>query len=293
MILRFFLRIVGYFPLPVLHGIGWVAGWMMWLIPNSQRRTAIQQVRWCLPKLSIEEQNKIIRDSLISIAKAVTEAPAFWYGPLWRIKRWIQNDDVLELFRELTQNATQATIFLTPHLGAWELSSFAASQVGPITVLYKPQTRGNGIANTLMNPGRERLSNVSLASTDAGGVRLLMQALKRQEMIGVLPDHDPPENAGQFAPFFGRPAHTINLISKLAEKTQAPVFFFVVERLSWARGYRYHCIQLPETITDPNIGVEVMNQVLEECIMRWPGQYWWGYKRFRRLPEGVESPYKK
>ena len=265
----------------------------MWLIPNSQSRTATQQVRWCLPQLSQQEQNKIIRESLIETAKAVVEGPAIWYGSMWRIKRWIEHEPTLKLFKERTENGTKAAIFLTPHLGSWELTSFVAAQLGPITVLYKPQTRSNGIANDLMNTGRARIPNIKLASTDAGGVRLLMQALKRQEMIGILPDHDPPENAGQFAPFFGHPAHTINLISKLAEKTKAPVAFFVAERLSWGRGFRFHCIDLPDTIADPENGVTVMNQGLEECIMRWPGQYWWGYKRFRRLPQGIQSPYHK
>lgn len=291
--LRFILCVVGFLPLPILHAVGWVVGWGMWLIPNSQSRTATQQVRWCLPHLTHNEQNKIIRQSLIETAKAVTEAPAFWYGPMWRVKRWIQDARASEIFKEKTNNNSRPAIFLTPHLGAWELTSFIASQQGPITALYKPQTRANGIANDLMNVGRTRMPNVSLASTDAGGVRLLMQALKRKEMIGILPDHDPPENAGQFAPFFGHPAHTINLVSKLAQKTKAPVAFFIAERLSWGRGFRFHCINLPEKITDPNVGVAVMNKALEECIMRWPGQYWWGYKRFRRLPPSEKSPYHK
>lgn len=291
--LKLLLRLSGWLPLPVLHGIGWLGGWIMWLIPNSQKRTATQQVRWCLSGLSQEEQDQIIRQSLIETAKAIVEAPAIWYGPISRLKRWIHDSDALEQMRERTQNGQRPAIFLTPHLGSWELTSFVAAQLGQITVLYKPQTRADGMANDLMNDGRARIDEIKLASTDSGGVRLLMAALKRKEMIGILPDHDPPDGAGHFAPFFGHPAHTMDLVSKLAHKTGAPVMFFVAERLPWAKGFRFHCIDASEGIDDLENGVAVMNKDLENCIMRWPGQYWWGYKRFRRLPPGIDGPYKK
>lgn len=285
------LRIAGWLPLPVLHSIGWLAGWVMWLVPNSQKRTATQQIQWCFPDMDVRTQRRWVRKSLIETAKAIVEAPVFWYGPLSRVNKWAGNEDLLADIRKRTVHSGGSAIILSPHLGGWELCSYCGAQLGPVTVLYKPQTRADGLANDLMNTGRARLANITLASTDAGGVRALLGALKRQEIIGILPDHDPPEGSGQFAPFFGRPAHTMDLVSKLAHKTGAPVFFMVCERLSWARGFRIHCIDAPEGIDDVVRGPAVLNQGLEACIMRWPQQYWWGYKRFRRLPPGVESPY--
>lgn len=290
---QFLLHLAGWLPLPVLHGIGWLAGWIMWFIPNSQKRTATQQIVWCLPDWSPRAQKRLIRRSLIETAKAIVEAPAFWYGPAFRLKRWLNDEKMLADLRARTERSGGAAIFLTPHLGAWELSSFVGALIGPLTVLYKPQTRADGKANEMMNPGRSRMKNIKLASTDSGGVRALLAALKRREMIGILPDHDPPEGSGQYAPFFGHPAHTMDLVSKLAGKSGAPVFFFVAKRLSWGRGFRFYCMDAPAEISDPQQGTAAMNRGLEEVIMRWPDQYWWGYKRFRRLPPGVENPYKK
>lgn len=289
--MQFFLRLAGWLPLPVLHSIGWLAGWIMWFIPNSQKRTAVQQVAWCLPQLDTRAQRRLVRKSLIETAKAIVEAPAFWYGPFSRVSRWIHDEEIMAQLRERTSSSGGAAIFLTPHLGAWELTSFVGALIGPLTILYKPQTRADGKANELMNPGRARMDNIRLASTDAKGVRTLLNALKKHEMIGILPDHDPPEGSGVFAPFFGRPAHTMDLVGRLARRSGAPVIIFVAERLSWGRGFRFHLIDAPQGVDDPEQGPTILNEGLEQCIMRWPQQYWWGYKRFRRLPDGVQSPY--
>lgn len=288
---RILLRLAGWLPLPVLHFIGWLGGSLMWYFPNSQRRIALQQIQWCLPDWSASAQKKLAKRSLVETAKAVVEAPAFWYGPAFRLNRWLDDKALLAQMKERRAQADKPIIFLTPHLGAWELSSFFGAQLGPLTVLYKPQTRSEGAANRLMNEGRTRVENIKLASTDSNGVRLLMNALKRREMIGILPDHDPPEGSGVYAPLFGHPAHTMDLVSKLARKSGAPVVFFIAERLPWARGFRFHCVEASEGIDDDELGATVMNKDLEKLIMQRPEQYWWGYKRFRRLPADVQSPY--
>lgn len=289
---RFWLvQMAGWLPLPVLHAVGWLAGTLMAWIPNSQRETARQQIDLCLPELPESARRSLARRSLIETAKAVVEAPAFWFGPLWRVRRWIRDEAFVAEIRRRADATGGAAIILTPHLGAWELSSICGAQAGPVTVLYKPQNRGNRFLNALMERGRTRSSNIALAPTDAGGVRILLAALRRHEHIGILPDHDPPEGSGSFAPLFGQPAHTMDLVTKLAERTGAAVMYVVCERLSWARGFRFYCLDAPAGIADPQQGPASLNQGLEQCIRRWPGQYWWGYKRFRRLPPGVESPY--
>ena len=44
---------------------------------------------------------------------------------------------------------------------------------------------------------------------------------------------------------------------------------------------------------DPELAAKALNESIETCIQECPSQYQWSYKRFRRQPEGLRSPYRK
>lgn len=286
-LLRCLLVFVGWWPLALCHGLGWCLGWLLWWLPNSLRRGTLIHVGLCLHDESPETRSRIARRSLIESMKALLEAPAIWYGPRWRLQRWLGNGEEHAAMREALA-AAPATILLTPHLGAWELAGQYAAQFGPLTLLYKPQ---KGHFNALILEGRSRNPDAHPVPTDAAGVKALLAALKRDETIGILPDHDPPEGSGRFAPLFGTPAHTTDLVGKLAARTGASVWFIVAERRSWARGFRFRLTPAPAEITDREQSVAALNRGVEACIRQRPGQYWWAYERYRRRPAGAAPPY--
>jgi Kdo2-lipid IVA lauroyltransferase/acyltransferase len=287
-LLRWTLVVLGQAPLPLLHSLGWLLGNLLWLLPNGFRAMTLRQIELCLTTLTLAQRRRIARRSLIESCKAICEVPAVWFGAEWRLRRWIGDEAAVRAMRAAVAGG-KGGIMLTPHQGCWEITSLFASQVGPITVLYKPQ---NSAADTLILQGRSRLRGVKPMPTTSGGVKELLRALKRGEMVGILPDHDPPEESGtHFAPFFGIPANTMDLIGKLALRSGAPVWFFVAERLSWGRGFRYRMERAPAGIDDVRTSPAALNQGVEACVLRLPQQYWWSYKRFRRRPQGAADPY--
>lgn len=287
-LLRWTLTVFGQLPLPALHALGWLLGWLLWLLPNRYRAITLRHLELCLPERSAAERADIARRSLIESCKAVCEAPAFWFGPAARLRRWVGDEAALRSLRTAVAGGKGA-IILTPHLGAWELVSFFAAQCGPITVLYKPQ---KGAAEEVIRQGRGRRPDVRPVPTSGGGVKALLAALRHGQMVGLLPDHDPPEESGtRFAPFFGIPAHTMELVGKLAARTGAPVWFVVAERRSLGRGFRFQVQRAPAGIEDAERGTAALNQGVEACIARLPQQYWWSYKRFRRRPPGASDLY--
>lgn len=285
--LRALLVGLGHLPLWVLHGLAATVGSLMWWIPNNRRRIALRHLDLCLPELPPEERRRIARLSLIHFAKAIFEAPAIWFGPERRLRRWLDDPGAAAKVRRL--NAQGGSIMLCPHIGSWELAGMFCAAAGPITSLYKPQ---KGAIDALILEGRRRLG-AHLVPTTGGGVRALLQALREGQMIGVLPDQDPPQGSGVFAPLFGIPAHTSELVSKLAGRTGAPVSFCYAERLSWGRGFRFHIVQLGPAVADPETGAVALNRGIESVLTHLPEQYWWSYKRFRRLPSGWRSLYRK
>jgi KDO2-lipid IV(A) lauroyltransferase len=274
----------GTLPLPLLHAAGAALGTLLWLLPTPQRAVTRRHLERCLPELSAGQRRRIAHQSLRHSMKAVFEAPAIWFGPRARLRRWLEDPALRTAF---VQARASGALILCPHLGSWELAGMFCAENGGITSLYKPQ---KGVVDELIRVGRGRLG-AQLVPTSGAGVKALLQALKRGETIGVLPDHDPPWGSGAFAPLFGIPAHTTELVSKLAGRSGAPVWFCYAERRNFGRGFRLHLAPAPAAIGDPEKGAAALNSGVEAVIRHLPDQYWWSYKRYRRRPPGAEDFY--
>lgn len=285
---RLLLTALGTLPLRVLHAIATAGAALLSVLPNSPRYWTRWHLDHCLPELDAAARERLTRQSLAHMLKAIVEAPAFWFGPRSRLDAWLDDAAASAQATQLL-NEQRGVIWLCPHLGAWELAGLFCAAQGPMTTLYKPQ---NSAIDALMHEGRTRL-RATLVPTSGSGVKHLLAALKRHEMIGILPDHDPPRGSGIFVPLFGIPAHTTELVTKLAARTGAPVWFCIAERRAGGRGYRIHLLPAPADIADPEHGVAALNRGVEAVIRRWPEQYWWSYRRYRRQPPGQPPRYPK
>ena len=131
--------------------------------------------------------------------------------------------------------------------------------------------------------------------TNSRGVRGLFKALRDGEVVGILPDQEPPKREGRYAPFFGRPALTMELPVKLAARQRAPMVFGYAFRLPRGGRWVIRFREAPEGLTspDPDQAVAALNAGVEACVREAPEQYLWTYKRFNHQPEGWSRPYPK
>lgn len=286
-LLGLWLRGWAWLPLPLVHLFGDLLGTLAYWVPNGLRTVTRLHLAVCLAELPQSDRRRIERECLRQVAKTVLEAPAIWFGPRRRLERWLDDPRARRRLQDAIAT-TRGAIILCPHVGSWELAGMFCASVAPITSLYKPQ---KGAIDTLIRDGRGRLG-AQLVPTEGAGVRALLQALKRGETVGILPDHDPPRGSGVFAPLFGLPAHTSDLVPKLAARTGAGVWFCYAERLPWARGFRFHVVAAPSGIDDPDTGPTALNRGIEAIVTHLPEQYWWSYKRYRRQPPGSQNPYR-
>ncbi|MDX1654145.1 MAG: lysophospholipid acyltransferase family protein, partial [Candidatus Competibacteraceae bacterium] len=214
-------------------------------------------------------------------------------GPLWlwsgqRVLERIRTVEGQQIWQAAVEQGRGA-IAITPHLGAWEVAGLYISAHWPITTLYRPSRLG---LDELIRTGRERLG-ARTVPTDPRGVKALFQALKKGQVLGILPDQDPGRGNGVFAPFFGVPANTMGLLSRLAIKTQAPVLLLVAERLPRGKGYRLRFTPLPEAVNQEPLeaSVAAVNRAVEAAVRQRPEQYLWAYKRYKTRPEGERRLY--
>jgi KDO2-lipid IV(A) lauroyltransferase len=284
----FFFRLLALLPLPLLHAVGKLLGWLFFLLPNEHRSISARNLELCFPQLSKWQRLNLLRCSLEETGKTIMEVPLIWCGSRERVMGLVKEKSGEEAVRA-AMSSGQGMIAVSPHIGCWEMSGLYLSNHYDITSMYRPPRYHS--LSTLMREGRERLG-AHLVPTDASGIKLLMQALKQGKMIGVLPDQDPRDTGGVFAPFFGIPANTMTLLPKFAQKSGAAVIYAFAERLSWGRGFHLHFISAPGVNErDMEQSATAVNGAVETCIRIAPAQYQWSYKRFRTRPEGDDSLY--
>ena len=278
--MQFLLRLTACLPLPLLHAIGSVLGWVVYLISPRYRRMIGTNLRAAGLGTAVMRA-AVVRET----GKGALEIPAIWLRPHRAVAGLVVEAIGWEHV-EIAAKANQGLILLTPHLGCWEVSGqYIASRL-PITVMYAPPNLRS--LEPLMQAGRNRGAAMKSVPADMRGVRAMLKALRRGEAIGILPDQVPGVGEGEWAEFFGRPAYTMTLVGRLAEQTGAPVLLCYSRRLPWGRGYRFEIEPLLAP-RPPESPVRTLNRSLERFILRCPEQYLWSYNRYK-VPAGVRPP---
>ncbi len=267
-------------PLPMIHGLGAIAGWVMFLGSRKFARWLRQNLAASGIAKSAAQFRHLLRRNVVETGKSSLETLAIWFRAEEKVLAWVRGCHGWEHVDAALQRG-RGIIFLTPHLGCYEITSLYYAARHPISVLYRPP-RKPWLA-PLIHAGRVR-GQVKLAPTNLQGVRGLLKALKQGEAIGILPDQVPSKAEGEWADFFGRPAYTMTLVGRLAKATDATVLMAFGERLSWGRGYVIHIEPLAET-PEP----AALNAAIERLVRRKPEQYLWSYQR-HKVPTGVVPP---
>jgi KDO2-lipid IV(A) lauroyltransferase len=290
----FFLKLAFHLfaalPLPVAHALGAVLGWLFLVIPNKRRRTAEINIELCFPEMSRGARQRLLRRNMIELGKSVTEIGVLWTRSEKTIRRLVRQVSGKDKLEKAIQRG-QGLLLAVPHLGTWEMIGLWGSLHHPMTSLFR--TPPISQMGKLMRATRERF-NARLVSADNTGIRALYKALERGEMVAILPDQVPSARSGSvFAPFFGIPASTMVLLSRLAIKTGAPVMFAYAERLPHGRGYHLHFLPASPDINHGGIesSAATVNEMVEKCVRAAPEQYQWVYKRFRVRPAGEKAFY--
>jgi KDO2-lipid IV(A) lauroyltransferase len=288
-LIKTILTVCAWLPLPVIHGLGVLIGWGLIVIPNRTRHAAAINIGLCFPELSPRRQHRLLHKSLIETGKTAIETSALWIRPGHRALKLIRKTDGTGLV-EAAMRTGGGVILATPHLGAWEASGLYCAAHYNITCLYRPLRVPE--LEDLVRHARSRVG-ANYVPTTPSGIRALYRALGQGGAVAMLPDQEPHSGNGAFAPFFGIPAYSMVFLTRLSKKTGAPIVFVWCERRSWGRGYHLHFRPAPEEIyaDDASTATGAMNRAVEGLIRECPGQYQWGYRRFKTRPEGEGSLY--
>jgi KDO2-lipid IV(A) lauroyltransferase len=138
--------------------------------------------------------------------------------------------------------------------------------------------------------GRQRLYDGVIPRDDLKGA---IRSLRRGRTLWYAADQDYGASHSVFAPFFGVPAATITMTTRLARVNDSPVVFFSHFREPNGR----FLLKLSPPLEGYPSGDDVadaarMNLVIEAAIRSHPEQYFWLHRRFKTRPPGESSPYR-
>jgi KDO2-lipid IV(A) lauroyltransferase len=284
------LGVLALLPLKWAQSLGAWFGRRQLHKPNSKLAgNTRRNIELCFPELDAQAQEKLIAASLAETGRSLAEMGMSW---LWSPQRSLKNIRSVEGEELITETlaAGRGIILIAPHLGNWEVLNLYLSKRYPFTAMYKPPRLK--LMDDLVKRMRARLGT-RMAPANASGVRMVMKALKRTEMVGILPDQDPDDQSGVFAPFFGIDALTMKLLPQLARQTKARVICGYAERLPNGEGFRVYFREAEAGLDNPDLeqAAAAMNRSVEACVRALPSQYQWEYRRFSRRPEGQPRRY--
>ena len=265
-------------PLPLLHAAGWLLGWLSFVLSGRYRRRLFAHAA------QAGVSRRVALASVGESGKLVAELPRLWLGRPVRVD-WQGAGHI-----EAQQTQGSGVLFLTPHLGCFEITAQAYAQrfgaTHPMTVLFRPARKP--WLRDLVAGARER-PGLLTAPTTLAGVKQLIKALRAGQAVGLLPDQVPPDGQGVWAPFFGRDAYTMTLSARLAQTGGVRILLSWGERLSWGRGYRVHVrpfepLNGGPLSADASAAAGQINRAMEALVRECPAQYLWSYDRYKTPP---------
>jgi KDO2-lipid IV(A) lauroyltransferase len=271
-------RFLSSFPLPVLHAAGSALGWLVYLTSSSHRR----HMRANMAQAGYSQH---LSAAIAEAGKSIFELPFIWCADPARVSRHatVENWELVQT--EL--DAGRGIVFLTPHLGCFEIVAQEIALRHELMVMYRPPKKD--ALKPLIEGARAR-KNLLLAPANMSGVRMLAKFLKRGHPIGLLPDQVPQEGEGVWSTFFDRDAYSMTLPAKLALLGDATVIVTYAERLPAGRGYVIHFVPFTESLAgDTCDQARAINTAMERLIARNPSQYYWSYNRYK-VPHGIDCP---
>ena len=288
--MRLFLRILARLPLGLNHAVGAFIGRLVFALPGRYRKRTLENLEASGVARTADDLRRLARENAAEIGKGATELAWALFRPSDEVAATVTEKhgwDEVERLRA----ANRAIIFVTPHLGAYDVAGRYLWTRMPILAMYRPHKVF--WLDQILREGRNRGAapdGTNVAPANLAGVRMVLKHLRRGGCTVVLPDQVPGEGDGEWAEFFGRPAYTMTLLGRLQESTGAAIVFCHAERLGHGAGFRLHFEALDEPLpTDRREAARRVNASVEKLVRACPAQYLWGYNRYKH-PAGAPLP---
>jgi KDO2-lipid IV(A) lauroyltransferase len=280
-----FMRLLARLPLAWVRVLGVGLGWVLYGVVPARRRVVKVNLALCWPHTPQAQRDRMARACFVCFAQAWLDRSWLWHAPAAVVQqrlRWVGDLPAL--------NQAGGMVVFAPHFvgldAGWTALSLLTHR--PLHTIYTPQS--NAGIDAWIARGRQRFGNVALCKR-ADGAQSLISALRRGEVLYLLPDMDSGEDDTVFVPFFDVPAATLTSLSRFAKLGRARVVP-ITTRLT-PEGYEVQVHSAWDDVPSGDAWADTarMNQRLADWIRTMPAQYFWVHKRFKTRPPGEADVY--
>jgi Kdo2-lipid IVA lauroyltransferase/acyltransferase len=287
-----FVKALGLLPRPVARFVASACTRLLLLFMPKLRKTAEFNLRLAFPEWTEAQRRAVIRQMTRHLGWMAVE---FARLPKYSVEN-IEDAVVLDGHENFLEgkNRGKGVLYLTGHIGAWELSSYAHALYGfPLHYMARPLD--NEPLDALVNRYRGLSGNKPIYKNEAA--RLMLRVLKDCGTVGILADQNTMPDEGVFVDFFGVPACTTTGIARVALHTDAAV---VPGYAFWDKDLRKYrlrfeppveLVRTGDTERDVWENTQRFAKVIEQIIRKYPEQWIWIHARWKNRPKGEPPLY--
>jgi KDO2-lipid IV(A) lauroyltransferase len=280
-----FMRLLAHLPLAWIRGLGWVLGWVLYLVVVPRRHVVRTNLALCFPQWTRRQRRALAPRIFVRVAQAWLDRSWLWHGKPEVTRQRLKLAGALE---ELA--GSQPTVIFAPHFVGMDAGWTALTQQvrRDFTTIYTDQA--NKVLDAWILASRRRFGSGRLFGR-AEGVKAIVSTLREGAPLYLLPDMNFGPEESIFVPFYGVQAATVPSLSRFARLGRAKVVP-VVTRLT-REGYEVRVLPAWEDFPsgDATADTALMNRRLQGYIDAMPDQYYWVHKRFKTRPEGMAPVY--
>jgi Kdo2-lipid IVA lauroyltransferase/acyltransferase len=268
--------------------IGKALGRLACRFDTRERRNASRNLEICFPELSADERRSLLVRHFEAVGASLMEMGLGWFAPIEQLRELVTVRG-REHLEKVVRDGRGAIIF-TAHFTTIETSCSLFQDLIPGCVfMYAPQR--NPFLDTVIRRGRSRFAGDQIKRDN---VRGLLRALKARKIVAYVPDQSYVGNQGVLLPFFGEPAMTNVVTSKLARISGAPVLTYFFRRLPDDSGYVVDVSPPLDDFPSEDATEDAarLNRMLEDYIRLAPEQYLWTYRKFKGRPPPYPDVYR-
>ena len=283
---------IGLLPRPIARALGITLGQLVYLLHSKLRRVGLRNLTLAFPDLPDSQRKKILRGVFTSLGRQLAEVCLFPRYTRDNVSEVVIYDGFENFDRAFARG--KGVLFLTAHLGGWELSAFAHSLYGhPLSFLMRPLD--NPYLDRMMRDYRTLHGNQTINKYDP--TRGLLRALKAGKVVGFLMDTNMTPPQGIFVDYFGIPACTASGLARMALRTDAAV---VPGFTLWDPRLRKYKLRFDPALTlirtgdqeaDIVANTQLFTKVIEDFVRRYPDQWLWVHRRWKTRPPGAPPLY--
>src|SRR6202521_3157955 len=286
------IKFIGALPRPLARAAGITLAWTVYLLHVRLRRVGMHNLALAFPDKSHHQRARILRGVFTSFGRQLAEVCLFPKYTRENVSKVVVYDGFENFERALARG--KGVLFLTAHLGAWELSAFAHSIHGhPLHVVMRPLD--NEYLDRLTRQYRTMHGNSMVDKDDFA--RGLLSAMKAGETVGILMDTNMTPAQGVFVDFFGIPACPASGLARIPIRTDAAVIPGFTIWDPALRKYRlrlYTALELTRTgdlEADIKANTQKFTSIIEDYVRKYPEQWLWVHRRWKTRPPGEKGLY--